>query len=97
MLDAASHILPQREETTDTDSAAETIDLADCDKASSISASERLRKQRRIRRIRAKHSRKLSNDEFKVPPLPGAALNSSTDSVSSSSDDTSSDSVNIFF
>lgn len=93
MLQPASNMLPQKEETTDTDSAAETIDFADGDKASSISASERLNKQRRIRRIRAKHTRKLNNVEFKVPPLPGAVSNSSTESSSSSSGDSSSDTV----
>ncbi|XP_065366411.1 supporter of activation of yellow protein [Calliphora vicina] len=91
VLQPASRMLPQKEETTDTDSAAETIDFADGDKASSISASERLNKQRRIRRIRAKHTRKLNNVEFKVPPLPGAVSNSSTESSSSSSGDSSSD------
>lgn len=96
ILKPASHILPPKEDTTDTDSAAETIDYADGDKSSSISASERLNKQRRIRRIRAKHTRKLSNDdEFKVPPLPGAIANSSTESDSSSSDDSSSDTVRM--
>ncbi|XP_037820221.1 supporter of activation of yellow protein isoform X2 [Lucilia sericata] len=91
VLEPASHILPQKEETTDTDSAAETIDFIEGDKTlSNISASERLSKQRHIRRIRAKHTRKLNNAEFKVPLLPGAVSNSSTESCSSSSSDDSS-------
>ncbi|KAI8115406.1 Supporter of activation of yellow protein [Lucilia cuprina] len=91
VLQPASHIIPHKEETTDTDSAAETIDFVEGEKSlSNISASERLSKQRHIRRIRAKHTRKLNNAEFKVPPLPGADTDSSS-CTSSSTDDSSED------
>lgn len=89
VLNRPSFICAPKEDTTDTDSAAETIEFADGDKVSSISASERLSQQRRVRRIRAKHARKLSHDEFKVPPLPGAVSTCSTDTYSSSSDSSS--------
>lgn len=92
MLKDASRTLPVREDTTDTDSAAETIDMGD-DGDKSRNNSERLTTQRRVRRKRAKLARKQKTDEFKVPPLPGTTTYSSTESSSSCSDGSSSETV----